>query len=140
MSELKLRPGDQPLPIRNDEPDIQCQVIADIKERRQVGILRYGTALQPFNGRDALRDLYEELLDGAMYARQVMAEREHSRDELVGTLLALRAQWEERRRALEARTEWADLPAARDMASERTLAHVIRDLDQVLDALGVRRG
>jgi hypothetical protein len=72
---LKLRPGDQPLPVRNDRRDIQSQVIADIEARREVGIARYGTALQPHNGRDALRDLYEELLDAVMYVRQVMAER-----------------------------------------------------------------
>jgi hypothetical protein len=73
--QLKQRPGDQPLPVVNDELDIQSRVIADIEERRKVGIQRYGTALQPHNGRDALRDLYEELLDGAMYARQLMVER-----------------------------------------------------------------
>jgi hypothetical protein len=72
----KQRPGDQQLPTVNDEPDIQSQVIADIEERRLVGIQRYGTALQPFNGRDAVRDLYEELIDGAMYAKQWLLERE----------------------------------------------------------------
>jgi hypothetical protein len=50
-------------------------VIADIEERRRLGISRYGTALQPHNGRDALRDLYEELLDSATYVRQVIEER-----------------------------------------------------------------
>lgn len=76
MTELKQRPGDQPLPLANDATDIQTQVIADIAERRQVGISRYGTALQPHNGRDSLRDLYEELLDGVMYVKQVMVERD----------------------------------------------------------------
>ena len=73
---MKQREGDQQLPVPNDHPDIQSQVIADIQERRQVGIARYGTALQPFNGRDALRDLYEELIDAAMYVKQLMVERE----------------------------------------------------------------
>lgn len=72
---LKQREGDQPLPVINDAPDIQTQVVADIADRRQVGISRYGTALQPHNGRDALRDLYEELLDAVMYVKQVMVER-----------------------------------------------------------------
>lgn len=72
---FKLREGDQPLPVINDAPDIQTQVVADIADRRQVGISRYGTALQPHNGRDALRDLYEELLDAVMYVKQVMVER-----------------------------------------------------------------
>ncbi|MEV0616144.1 hypothetical protein AB0I81_22715 [Nonomuraea sp. NPDC050404] len=75
MSELRERPGDQPLPTPNEHADIQSQVIADIEARRDLGIQRYGTALQPHNGRDALRDLYEELVDGAMYVKQVMVER-----------------------------------------------------------------
>lgn len=75
---MKQRPEDQPLPQVNDETDIQSLVIADIESRRQVGIERYGTALQPFNGRDALRDLYEELLDAATYARQLIEERDRA--------------------------------------------------------------
>jgi len=76
MSGLKFRDGDQPLPVVNDAPDIQSQVIADIEQRRRVGIARYGTALQPHNGRDSLRDLYEELIDAAMYVKQAMVERD----------------------------------------------------------------
>lgn len=73
---LKLRDGDQPLPERNGETDIQSLVIADIQGRREVGITRYGTALQPFNGRDALRDAYEEAMDLTMYLKQAMVERD----------------------------------------------------------------
>lgn len=77
MSEgLKQREGDQPLPIRNNATDIQTLVIQDIEERRQVGISRYGTALQPNNGRDALRDAYEEAIDLSMYLKQLMVERD----------------------------------------------------------------
>jgi hypothetical protein len=79
--ELRQRPGDQPLPVPNDQEDIQTQVIRDIEARRELGISRYGTALQAGNGRDALRDLYEELLDAAMYARQLMCERDVARSE-----------------------------------------------------------
>jgi hypothetical protein len=73
---MKLRDGDQPLPIKNDALDIQSQVIADIEARRLVGISRYGTALQPNNGRDALLDAYEESLDLACYLKQAMVERD----------------------------------------------------------------
>lgn len=73
---FKQREGDQPLPVINDHPDIQAAVIADIETRREVGISRYGTALQPNNGRDALQDLYEELIDAAMYAKQLIVERD----------------------------------------------------------------
>jgi hypothetical protein len=71
---MKLREGDQPLPTPNDSIDIQTLVIADIAQRRRLGIQRYGTALQANNGRDALRDLYEELLDAACYIRQLLEE------------------------------------------------------------------
>lgn len=72
----KTREGDQPLPVANEHRDIQSRVIEDIAARREVGISRYGTALQPHNGRDAMLDLYEELLDACMYAKQVMVERD----------------------------------------------------------------
>jgi thymidylate synthase (FAD) len=64
----------QPLPTPNDHVDITDLVIEDLKGRRRKGIETYGTTLQPFNGRDALLDLYQELLDGAQYVRQRMEE------------------------------------------------------------------
>jgi hypothetical protein len=66
---------EQPAPVPNEAGDIQSLVIADIATRREVGIQRYGTPLQPHNGRDALRDAYEEALDLAMYLRQAIEER-----------------------------------------------------------------
>lgn len=77
----KQREGDQPLPVVNDRQDIQSMVIEDIQARREVGISRYGTALQPFNGRDPLQDLYEELMDALMYTKQVMVERDEGSSE-----------------------------------------------------------
>lgn len=74
-SKLKQRKGDQPLPLVNETTDIQQAVIRDIEERREVGKQRYGTALQGFNGRSVVRDLYEELLDGVMYAKQMRKEQ-----------------------------------------------------------------
>jgi hypothetical protein len=69
------REGDsQPLPTINDLPDVQSAVIADIEARRELGIRRYGTALQPNNGRNALLDAYEEALDLAMYLKQRLIE------------------------------------------------------------------
>lgn len=71
----KTREGDQKLPNKNDYKFVQDLVIADIEARKQVGISRYGTALQPFNGRDALQDAYEEAIDLAMYLKQCILER-----------------------------------------------------------------
>jgi hypothetical protein len=76
--ERAQREGDQALPTKNDAPYMQDLVIADIEQRRQLGIRRYGTALQPFNGRDVLRDIYEELLDAATYMRQLIYERDQT--------------------------------------------------------------
>lgn len=74
-SQLRLRPGDQPLPVPNERTDVQSQLIEHIRARRNLGVQRYGTALQPFNGRDAGQDLLDELLDGATYAMQLVIER-----------------------------------------------------------------
>ena len=50
-------------------------VQADLEERRQYGIRTYGEGLTAFNGRDALQDLYQELLDGVLFLRQMIEER-----------------------------------------------------------------
>ena|SRR4028119_1917956 len=85
------RPGDQQLPEKNDSPSIQSLILdemtrlgknsgfwklirTDIREREKIGVERYGTALQAHNGRDAIRDAYEEALDGLFYVRQALQE------------------------------------------------------------------
>lgn len=73
---MKLRDGDQALPTINESPFVQDDLIAYIERRKQVGIERYGTALQPHNGRDALRDAFEEAVDLAVYLAQVIIERD----------------------------------------------------------------
>lgn len=72
----KQRPEDQPLPTVNEETFIQDRVVSDIEARKAVGIQRYGTALQPFNGRDAIQDAYEEAMDLTVYLKQVLVERQ----------------------------------------------------------------
>jgi hypothetical protein len=52
-------------------------VIEDMKARDSLGRSRYGTPLQAFNGRDALQDAYEEVLDLAVYLRQAIEERDN---------------------------------------------------------------
>jgi hypothetical protein len=65
-----------PVAERNDKPVVWELVIADMQERDQVGRQRYGTPLQPHNGRDPLIDAYQELLDAAVYIRQAIYERD----------------------------------------------------------------
>ena len=67
---------DQPPPVPNERPAVWDLVIADMRERDHVGRERYGTPLQPHNGRDALVDAYQEALDLVVYLRQAIAERE----------------------------------------------------------------
>ena len=66
---------EQPMPIVTDGPCVQDLVCVDIQARKRVGIQRYGTVLQPHNGRDALRDAYEEALDLCQYLKQALLER-----------------------------------------------------------------
>lgn len=65
--------ADQPPPQQSDG-DVWLLVIEDMKQRRQVGIDRYGTPLQAFNGRKPLVDAYQEVLDQAVYLRQKIEE------------------------------------------------------------------
>lgn len=67
----------QPRPIPTEGPAIVDLVLEDFRERDRVGVRRYGTRLQAGNGRDALRDAYDEALDLALYLRQAIEERKH---------------------------------------------------------------
>lgn len=67
----------QPNPTINDNPIIQELVISDMSGRLRLGIERYGTGLQANNGRDMLRDAYEEALDLCVYLRGMMYERDN---------------------------------------------------------------
>jgi hypothetical protein len=67
----------EPPPVNNDREAIQDLVVEDIEARKAMGIAKYGTPLQAFNGRDALNDAYQEALDLVMYLRQALYERAH---------------------------------------------------------------
>ena len=102
----RFRPGDQPLPLAGEGPsmhDLVCEdirarwasgsigtapvapaidaVCGSLQERKRVGLERYGQPLQAHNGRDALRDLREELADAVVYCRQVIEEGRLDRDQ-----------------------------------------------------------
>lgn len=53
----------------------EVYIVEDMKARNQKGIETYGTPLQPFNGRDALLDAYEEALDLLVYLKQANIEK-----------------------------------------------------------------
>jgi hypothetical protein len=66
---------EEPKPIPNDQVNIADLVVKDMLERKVISAVKYGIPLQPFNGRDALVDLYQELLDATVYLRQLLYEQ-----------------------------------------------------------------
>ena len=56
------------------DPETVGALVADMRERDQVGRERYGTPLTAHNGRDALIDAYQESLDLCVYLRQAIEE------------------------------------------------------------------
>ena len=77
----------EPPPIKNAQPHVadmvandvmtllgQYKIAQDIMARKQMGMEKYGIPLQPSNGRNAVMDCYQELLDAANYMRQYMYE------------------------------------------------------------------
>jgi hypothetical protein len=67
----------EPPPITNQQPYVWDLVITDMRARDNFGKEKYNTRLQPFNGRDALVDAYQEVLDFAVYLRQLIFERDN---------------------------------------------------------------
>ena len=65
----------EPDPIKTDERPVWELVIEDMRQRDNEGRAKYGTPLQASNGRDALVDLYQELLDACVYIRQEIERR-----------------------------------------------------------------
>ena len=67
-------PFGEPPPVPNTNKPVWELVIEDMEARNKFGIEKYGTPLQANNGRNALKDAYEEVLDLAVYLRQAMEE------------------------------------------------------------------
>ena len=63
-------------------PTMHDLVITDMASRKQFGLAKYGTPLQAGNGRDPLKDAYEEALDLTVYLRQELEERQAERDRI----------------------------------------------------------
>ncbi len=66
----------EPDPKPNDKPAVWDLVQADMRDRDASGRAKYGTPLQPHNGRDALVDAFQEALDLVVYLRQAIYERD----------------------------------------------------------------
>ena len=66
----------QPSPKTNNHQATWGLVIFDMAMRNNIGTQKYGTPLQPFNGRNSLQDAYEEVLDLAVYLKNAIIESE----------------------------------------------------------------
>ena len=53
---------------------IDSYLVKDVKDRKQFGLDKYGTILQSGNGRNALKDAFQESLDAIVYIKQEMLE------------------------------------------------------------------
>jgi hypothetical protein len=69
----------EPSPKHNEWPVVHEEVMKDLQSRLEFGTAKYGTPLQPFNGRKPLKDAYEEALDLCCYLKQALMEEEMRR-------------------------------------------------------------
>ena len=67
----------EPEPKGNELPSVWNMVIEDMAARDEFGFGKYHMHLQPYNGRDALKDAYQEALDMVVYLRQLIYERDN---------------------------------------------------------------
>ncbi|QBZ71930.1 hypothetical protein SEA_KRADAL_31 [Streptomyces phage Kradal] len=74
MADVRDPERDQPLPRPGKIP-VQEVMIRAIEERREYGKKKYGRVLETDNGRDALKDAWEEALDLFTYLTQARLER-----------------------------------------------------------------
>ncbi len=95
----------QPPPVAG-KIDVAPVVIADIEARVAAGKEKYGTLLQTHNGRSALWDLYQELIDACMYVRQRLLEEE---------------QWEKSVHVCPSAPEWEKTPGLVIFSSENNI-------------------
>lgn len=66
----------EPMPLPTDGQAIWDLVIADMRERDQIGTMKYKQRLSAGDGRDSLVDAYQEALDLAVYLKKAIVERD----------------------------------------------------------------
>jgi hypothetical protein len=71
VNRYALRARSKGNPSLHDE---HLLVVEALKARAEMGKAKYGTYLRARNGRNALNDLYQELLDAIMYSEQCRNE------------------------------------------------------------------
>lgn len=81
-SAAEINSLDGAIESRRSNDQMHDLVIEDMRKRKEFGLAKYGTILQAGNGRNALQDAYEEVLDLAVYLRQKIEEERRS-DEII---------------------------------------------------------
>jgi hypothetical protein len=76
LSNDKIQEWGEPAPLPSNHEPVWYLVIKDMNKRNEFGRKKYGTPLKAFNGRDVLKDAYEEALDLVVYLRQAIYERD----------------------------------------------------------------
>lgn len=69
----------EPPPIPNSSRPSWEAVIEDMQARDSFGRAKYKTPLQPGNGRNSLKDAYEEELDKVVYLKNAIEEQRRAR-------------------------------------------------------------
>ena len=88
---------EQALPVAGGQ-SVTDALIELLRQRQAKGVATYGRSLETFNGRDATRDLKEELIDALQYTMQWEMER----TQLIARIDAADARLERWRRVVEA--------------------------------------
>lgn len=81
---------------RNPYPgtkEVLPELLKDIKEKAEAGKIKYGSHLQTHNGRKALADLYQEMIDACFYIKQELMERRDKPESVTSSLDNL--EWED---------------------------------------------
>lgn len=91
----------EPAPKKTKGQPIWELVIQDMFKRNMVGIEKYGTPLQAFNGRNSLLDAYQEVLDLVVYLRQHLEERQVMAKVVTAALLYVKFQTPDNLKLLE---------------------------------------
>jgi len=66
--------------------DLANQVKVDIENRIIKGVQTYGERLRPNNGRIALQDAYEEVLDLSLYLKQELLEKKNHNQQILNLI------------------------------------------------------
>ena len=130
------------MPTQSDSQPIFERIIAEVRSRAESGKANYGTYLQPHNGRNAMQDLKEELLDAAHYAEQHINEVADLKAE-VDRLRTLLAEAEAREAGPNKGHKWEIKPSVLPYPVCRVCGVVQRKDDQNspckgLTAIGLR--